>query len=68
MADGTVEQPNPFTGSQVWTVPGRGNRPGPRAEGRTPARTRRRPRRLVRPSPQAVGRDRRPRLQKRDEP
>lgn len=27
MADGTVKQINPFTGSQVWTVPGRGNRP-----------------------------------------
>lgn len=27
MADGTVKQRNPFTGSQVWTVPGRGNRP-----------------------------------------
>ncbi len=27
MADGTVKQINPFTGTQVWTVPGRGNRP-----------------------------------------
>lgn len=27
MADGTVKQINPFTGSQIWTVPGRGNRP-----------------------------------------
>ncbi len=27
MQDGTVKQINPFTGSQVWTVPGRGNRP-----------------------------------------
>ncbi|MDO5681861.1 MAG: DUF4921 family protein [Propionibacteriaceae bacterium] len=27
MADGTVKQINPFTGSDVWTVPGRGNRP-----------------------------------------
>ena len=27
MPDGTVKQVNPFTGSQVWTVPGRGNRP-----------------------------------------
>jgi galactose-1-phosphate uridylyltransferase len=27
MADGTVKQMNPFTGTQVWTVPGRGNRP-----------------------------------------
>lgn len=27
MADGTVKQLNPFTGSQVWTVPGRANRP-----------------------------------------
>lgn len=27
MADGTVKQVNPFTGTEVWTVPGRGNRP-----------------------------------------
>lgn len=27
MADGTVKQFNPFTGTEVWTVPGRGNRP-----------------------------------------
>ena len=27
MADGTLKQLNPFTGTQVWTVPGRGNRP-----------------------------------------
>ncbi|AIG63922.1 UTP--glucose-1-phosphate uridylyltransferase [Corynebacterium atypicum] len=27
MADGTIKQVNPFTGTQVWTVPGRGNRP-----------------------------------------
>lgn len=27
MADGTVKQINPFTGTQVWTVPGRANRP-----------------------------------------
>jgi galactose-1-phosphate uridylyltransferase len=27
MADGTVKQLNPFTGTEVWTVPGRGNRP-----------------------------------------
>lgn len=27
MADGTVKQANPFTGTQVWTVPGRGHRP-----------------------------------------
>lgn len=27
MDDGTVKQVNPFTGSQIWTVPGRGNRP-----------------------------------------
>ena len=27
MADGTVKQTNPFTGTEVWTVPGRGNRP-----------------------------------------
>lgn len=25
--DGTVKQLNPFTGTEVWTVPGRGNRP-----------------------------------------
>lgn len=27
MADGTVKQMNPFTGTAVWTVPGRGVRP-----------------------------------------
>ena len=27
LADGTVKQLNPFSGTQVWTVPGRGNRP-----------------------------------------
>lgn len=27
MADGTFKQINPFTGTEVWTVPGRGNRP-----------------------------------------
>ncbi len=27
LADGTVKQRNPFTGTEVWTVPGRANRP-----------------------------------------
>ena len=27
MADGTVKQINPFSGTEVWTVVGRGNRP-----------------------------------------
>ncbi|HCK81037.1 MAG TPA: DUF4921 family protein [Candidatus Competibacter sp.] len=27
MADGTIKQVNPLTGTEVWTVPGRGNRP-----------------------------------------
>ncbi|MDR0960490.1 MAG: DUF4921 family protein [Propionibacteriaceae bacterium] len=27
MADGTIKQANPFTGTRVWTAPGRGNRP-----------------------------------------
>lgn len=27
MADGTVKQVNPFSGTEVWTVPGRGHRP-----------------------------------------
>lgn len=27
MADGTLKQLNPFSGTEVWTVPGRGNRP-----------------------------------------
>ncbi|WP_116115560.1 DUF4921 family protein [Austwickia chelonae] len=27
MSDGTVKQINPFTGTEVWTVPGRGHRP-----------------------------------------
>ena len=32
MPDGTVKQMNPFTGTQVWTVPGRGNRPHTKKE------------------------------------
>jgi galactose-1-phosphate uridylyltransferase len=33
MADGTIKQVNPFTGTEVWTVPGRSNRPlGERAQ------------------------------------
>ena len=27
LADGTIKQINPFSGTQVWTVPGRGHRP-----------------------------------------
>ena len=27
MPDGTIKQRNPFTGTQVWAVPGRGNKP-----------------------------------------
>ena len=27
MPDGTVKQINPFTGTEVWAVPGRGNKP-----------------------------------------
>lgn len=27
LPDGTIKQVNPFTGTEVWTVPGRGNRP-----------------------------------------
>ena len=27
MTDGTIKQVNPFSGTQVWTVPGRGHRP-----------------------------------------
>lgn len=27
MADGTVKQRNPFSGTHVWTIPGRGHRP-----------------------------------------
>ena len=27
LADGTVKQQNLLTGTEVWTVPGRGNRP-----------------------------------------
>ena len=27
LRDGTIKQVNPFTGTEVWTVPGRGNRP-----------------------------------------
>ncbi len=37
MADGTIKQVNPFTGTEVWTVPGRGNRPiGGNSEDRRP--------------------------------
>ncbi|MGP5113108.1 DUF4921 family protein [Corynebacterium casei] len=34
MADGTIKQINPFSGTEVWTVPGRGDRPlqGPQVE------------------------------------
>lgn len=31
LPDGTVKQRNPFTGTQVWTMPGRGKRPLPAA-------------------------------------
>ena len=27
MPDGTVKQINPFTGTEVWAVPGRGDKP-----------------------------------------
>ena len=27
MPDGTVKQINPFTGTEVWAVPGRGSKP-----------------------------------------
>lgn len=30
LPDGTVKQRNPFTGTQVWTMPGRGKRPLPK--------------------------------------
>lgn len=33
LPDGTVKQVNPFSGTEVWTVPGRGNRPLPSAMG-----------------------------------
>ncbi len=39
MKDGTVKQINPFSGTEVWTVPGRGNRPlGVRVEQPQPLR------------------------------
>ncbi|MBN9375327.1 MAG: DUF4921 family protein, partial [Cellulomonas sp.] len=31
LADGTVKQVSPLTGTTVWTVPGRGHRPLPGA-------------------------------------
>lgn len=37
LADGTVKQLNPFTGTEVWTVPGRGNRPVEHPAGETRA-------------------------------
>ena len=36
MPDGTIKQINPFTGTQVWTVPGRARRPGAHAGGVKP--------------------------------
>ena len=33
MADGTVKQVNPLSGTQVWTVPGRADRPLPTLAG-----------------------------------
>ncbi|MDO5727954.1 MAG: DUF4921 family protein, partial [Bowdeniella nasicola] len=27
MADGTIKQVNPLSGTEVWTIPGRANRP-----------------------------------------
>lgn len=32
LPDGTVKQHNPFTGTQVWTMPGRGRRPLPHSQ------------------------------------
>ncbi|UVE96997.1 DUF4921 family protein [Dietzia sp. B32] len=37
MADGTVKQTNPFTGTEVWTVPGRAHRPIEHSPGRVTA-------------------------------
>jgi len=31
MKDGTIKQVNPFTGTEVWFIPGRGNKPEPGA-------------------------------------
>ena len=31
MKDGTIKQVNPFTGTEVWFIPGRGNKPDPNA-------------------------------------
>ncbi len=31
MKDGTIKQVNPFTGTEVWYIPGRGNKPDPNA-------------------------------------
>ncbi|AWB82937.1 DUF4921 domain-containing protein [Corynebacterium yudongzhengii] len=36
MSDGTIKQINPFSGTEVWSVPGRGNRPLTKAS-RTPS-------------------------------
>ncbi|MFA6455391.1 MAG: DUF4921 family protein, partial [Bacteroidota bacterium] len=36
MPDGTVKQINPFTGTEVWAVPGRGNKPLTNAGNTTP--------------------------------
>ena len=37
LPDGTVKQVNPFTGTQVWTVPGRADRPVAAPAGRAPS-------------------------------
>lgn len=37
MADGTVKQTNPFTGTEVWTVPGRAHRPIDHSSGQVTA-------------------------------
>jgi len=35
MKDGTIKQVNPFTGTEVWFIPGRGNKPDPNARPKT---------------------------------
>jgi galactose-1-phosphate uridylyltransferase len=38
MRDGTIKQVNPFTGTEVWFIPGRGNKPDPNARPRAAQR------------------------------
>ncbi|MBN1900730.1 DUF4921 family protein, partial [Candidatus Sumerlaeota bacterium] len=42
MKDGAIKQVNPFTGTEVWFIPGRGNKPDPNARPKTAQKIERR--------------------------